>query len=139
MQDESDDLESFYWVLIFIIMKRNIHRGRLDAKAGRPDGWNLNTLFFEEPEHDRAFHAKLEFLQRTNVKVSTDRPFNSFLEDFRLLCLRNSVYCESDARPRVPLTHDAVLKIFDKALAAESWPEKPPETYVRRQDGAAAR
>lgn len=139
MQDESDDLESFFWVLVFIIMRRNIHRGRLDAKAGRPEGWNVKTLFPEGTEHDRAFHAKLEFLQRTNVKVPNDRPFNRLLEDFRLLCLRNSIYCESDTCPRTPLTHDAVLEVFDKALAAEAWPEQPPESYIRRQDGAAAR
>lgn len=139
VKDESDDLESFYWVLIFVIMRRNIHHRRLNPKAGRPEGWNVKTLFPEEPEHDRAFHVKLEFLQHSNVRVANDRPLTTLLEDFRLLCLRNSFHGASGARPRIPLTHDAVVKIFDRVLVAEDWPEQPPEFYIRRQDGAAAR
>ena len=99
----------------------------------------MKTLFPDDAEPERAFHAKLEFLQRTNVKVANDRPLNRLLEDFRLLCLRNSFHGASDAHPRVPLTHKAVVKIFDRALVAEDWPEQPPEFYIRRQDGAAAR
>ena len=60
VKDESDDLESFYWVLIFIIMKRNIHH--LQPMARRLEGWSVKTLFPEGLEHDRAFYTKLEFL-----------------------------------------------------------------------------
>lgn len=139
VKDESDDLESFYWVLIFIIMKRNIHHLRPNAKARRLEGWSVKTLFPEGLEHDRAFYTKLEFLQRNNIRVVNDQPLTDLLEDLRLLRLRKSIHGASNARPRIPLTHDAVVKIFDRALVAEDWPEQPPEFYIRRQDGAAAR
>lgn len=116
----SDDLESFYWLLVWMILRRGGYILRKDIGP-----FQLSTLFPAHPRYTAALNAKMAWLQKNSIRVPNDRPLSTLLNEFRILCIRNVVSWSSDDHPRVPLTHEAVLAIFNKALDAKNWPEAP--------------
>ena len=106
------DLESFFWVLVWIVLRHTTHS--LGKKA-------CNNLFNGENE-EQCKGQKVGFLggNPKPLVVAFNEPLTNLIKEFRLAC-RNNNTLDSD-RPSDPLTHRKVLKIFDDALAQEGWP-----------------
>ncbi|KAH9830628.1 uncharacterized protein C8Q71DRAFT_862381 [Rhodofomes roseus] len=122
VRDESDDLEAFYWVLVWVLI--SLRLSTIRHNLGQVE---LRTLFPAHPQHRAAFNIKLRWLKANNIRVVQERQLNTLLNEFRALCYRNVICFASDAQPRIPLTHDAVLEIFNQALETDGWPERPPK------------
>ncbi|EPT03302.1 hypothetical protein FOMPIDRAFT_1046855 [Fomitopsis schrenkii] len=131
------DLESFFWLFIWILLRHTIHLLGLGA---------CERLFNQDDEA-ACQDAKTGWFSVANVLQYIDNePLTQLVSEFTIACKTN--YRINNAEPSDPLTHKKVLEIFDKALALDSWPtigdeatvydflevDKPPRQHGSRVD-----
>ncbi|EPT01857.1 hypothetical protein FOMPIDRAFT_1048449 [Fomitopsis schrenkii] len=105
------DLESFFWLLIWILLRYTIHI------LGRG---SCAELFNHDSERS-CRRAKIAFLSEPGkLRYYENEPLTQLVREFAVACKTN--YRIEDAEPSDPLTHKIVLDIFDEALALASWP-----------------
>ncbi|OBZ70715.1 hypothetical protein A0H81_09148 [Grifola frondosa] len=113
------DLESFYWVLIWIVLRHTAHND--------PEGKLARDSLFKAGQYaGRVALMKLGWLTEDSVIVEGNPPLSVLLRDFTRLCLKQFIRSKND-QDGDPLTYEAVLKIFDDALASDGWPENDPD------------
>ena len=112
------DLESSYWVLLWVILRHTVHNL----------GQEYCAKLFRSGDDDAGFARKLmwvspfRFQTRVKFQVEGNAPLTTLIEDFRIL-LRKSFYDHVADVPGVDLTYDSVLDIFRKAVADQTaWP-----------------
>lgn len=105
------DLESFLWVLLWVILHHTDHAA--------PGGSNASYLIFGDWGWGRASLKRADLLEGDEIIVKNNGPLSQLISSFRRLTLKSVGY--SDV-PGVPMTHDEVLEIFDGALARSDWP-----------------
>ncbi|KAI1792130.1 hypothetical protein LXA43DRAFT_972714 [Ganoderma leucocontextum] len=109
------DLESFYWVLLWNVLRYTEHN--------HPDGQNACPNIFKlgsEP----SFGSKLMWLSsnaRTKLSIKNNLPLSTLLKEFGDLCFLK-VFPHAD-----PLDYDQVLTIFDKMLDSDKYKSRWPE------------
>ena len=106
------DLESFFWLLIWILLRHTFHllgRGACEE-------------LFDYDSERACQNAKTGFLTGTQpLEYLDNEPLNQLVAEFSAACKGN--YRTQTAEPTDPLTHEKVLDIFDRALAREAeWP-----------------
>ncbi|KAI0769578.1 hypothetical protein BD413DRAFT_74849 [Trametes elegans] len=108
--DAHHDLESYYWVLLWIVLRHTRHN--------HPKGREACAKVFPYSDDTDAVYAKSGFLSRTRptFQVDNNEPLTQLLLRF------GSLVKESEDK-HVRLTYDAVLSIFDDVLAMPNWPE----------------
>ena len=119
------DLESFFWLLVWIILRHTTHT--LDARA-------CEKLFNHDDEGECQY-AKTGFLTGARPLEVGIKPLDELIDEFRTACQTN--FRVKGAEPSDPLTHEKVFGMFDKALAQESeWPTEDDEAlpYVIPDD-----
>ncbi|KAH9915212.1 uncharacterized protein B0H18DRAFT_959408 [Fomitopsis serialis] len=106
------DLESFYWLLVFIVLRHTKH-GHLSGEVAFGDLFCHDTIA-------QCASAKVAWLmnRRAPIPVPGNEPLSTLLEDFRELLEANFLVKRGTIRR---VTHEEVLHIFDEALAKE-WP-----------------
>ena len=106
------DLESFFWVLVWIVLQHTDHDDSEGDKA-------CGHLFVDDNDR-RSYWAKLGWLADDDMclGVRDNAPLTRLLQRFKDL-IRHRYNLNA---PAVPLTHDTVLTIIDEALAMEGWP-----------------
>ncbi|EPT03310.1 hypothetical protein FOMPIDRAFT_1098433, partial [Fomitopsis schrenkii] len=105
------DLESFFWLFIWILLRHTIHLLGLGA---------CERLFNQDDEA-ACQDAKTGWFSVANVLQYIDNePLTQLVSEFTIACKTN--YRINNAEPSDPLTHKKVLEIFDKALPLDSWP-----------------
>lgn len=114
IHDARHDLESFYWLLVWLVLRHTDH----DHAAG-----NLacSRLFDGDDEWDCDDHKGSWFIKPQPLGVRGNVPLTYLLAEFKSQCLYNILHHQFI--PIVPLTHESVLAAFDKALAMDGWPE----------------
>ncbi|TBU56634.1 hypothetical protein BD310DRAFT_854586 [Dichomitus squalens] len=115
------DLESFYWVLLWIILRHTKHDFKTTKNQPNPC-----AAIFQFGDDQGAANTKRGWLTKPRsfvLTVEDNKPLTDLLHAFRMLIFRTNVislYLE----PREYLTHAAVLELFDKALArTDEWPD----------------
>ncbi|KAI0729832.1 hypothetical protein C8Q72DRAFT_971638 [Fomitopsis betulina] len=106
------DLESFYWLLVWIVLRHV----KCDVKYRT---WHR---LFDCANSEAAVDIKMAWLtgDTERITINANRPLTSLLERFRLLCQKNSNIKQSEAR----MTHDKVLHLFAVSLRNRSvWPQ----------------
>ncbi|KAI0761622.1 hypothetical protein BD413DRAFT_589491 [Trametes elegans] len=114
----SHDLESFYWVLLWVVLRHTECFVKARGITGRQA---CAGLYRNDPEV--CYSQKFRWLTDEtagHIDVSNNRPLTMFME--KLQCM------VGDTIPHrhfagVPLTYDAMLAAFDEALEMEGWPE----------------
>ncbi|KZT63036.1 hypothetical protein DAEQUDRAFT_760658 [Daedalea quercina L-15889] len=110
------DLESFYWLLVFLVLRHTKHNHPLRNGA-------FGSLFCHSDLGACAGVKVIWLTRKTDnppVTVPGNEPLTELLERFRVLCARNFSQLSSDVER---MTHRQVLDIFDDVLADESvWP-----------------
>ncbi|EPT03326.1 hypothetical protein FOMPIDRAFT_1116386, partial [Fomitopsis schrenkii] len=126
------DLESFYWLLVYILLRHTNH----DHPDGKAAFGELFTVV-----NSRQF-AKFNFSWITYpavpLTVPGNAPLNALLEGFRDALVGNF---PSLLPPRPQVTHAQILALFDQALAVEDWPKDdaalkwvpPADIYVTEE------
>ncbi|KAI0788321.1 hypothetical protein C8Q74DRAFT_1257359 [Fomes fomentarius] len=100
------DLESFYWVLLWVIFRHTVHTlGQSICE---------DVFLCGDDRHARAL--KYDWLTNNEkLKIANNVPLSRLLRRFRAL-VRGQLHTETG------LDHDAVLEIFEEALNADGWP-----------------
>lgn len=107
------DLESFYWVLTWIVLQYLKH------DCPPPEEGTPVSDLFDQVNHVQSSGAKIDWLCQLSIKVEDNAPLSWLLDKFKGLALKSAIRLDSDW---APLTHTAVLRIFDEALAMPGWP-----------------
>ncbi|KAI0350428.1 hypothetical protein OH77DRAFT_1431046 [Trametes cingulata] len=113
LHEPRHDLESFYWVLLWIVL-RHTECVRVDP--------TLCGRAFEDKDDAGAVAAKRAWLGRiVRLKIPDNEPLSELLAAFDALVYQANLR-QTHATTQVPLTYRAVLDIFDAALARTDWP-----------------
>ncbi|KAJ7072011.1 hypothetical protein C8F01DRAFT_1102168, partial [Mycena amicta] len=109
------DIESFYWLLIWVLLRH--------AKHSLPDGPLACATFFDKERDSDAIAQKVNWLARTSMaSIFPDNPTLSTLIDE----LRQVIYQGQKSlrltTSVVPLTHERMISHFAAALAQDDWP-----------------
>ncbi|KAI0769593.1 hypothetical protein BD413DRAFT_477403 [Trametes elegans] len=109
--DTHHDLESFFWVLLWIVLRHTHHN--------HVDGREACSKVFKFGSDTDALAGKTNWLfRRYALQISGNKPLSDLLEGFKNLVDKANARTEP-----VPLTYEAVLAVFDEALARPDWPE----------------
>ncbi|TBU56638.1 hypothetical protein BD310DRAFT_604670 [Dichomitus squalens] len=116
------DLQSFYWVLLWIVLRHTDHTHPLGDKAC-PSIFQLGD--------ENCVGAKVIWLSSPkcmDLSVRDNVPLTVLLREFGNLCLRK-MFQDND-----PLDYDEILAVFDKVLDSEEyrslWPtDDAPKPY----------
>lgn len=132
IHDACHDLESFYWLLVWLVLRHTDH----EHEAG-----NLAcSRLFDADNEWSCQDSKVAWLRKPgSVKVRGNAPLTHLLEEFTTQCFLNIP--QHKYVPLVPLTHKSVLGLFDMALGMDGWPKndvarpyKMPNTTATRVD-----
>lgn len=109
------DLESFYWVLLWVVLRHTNQRLKHKKKQTRQQ---TCANVFKRGDAKKADVAKFFWLRSDaeNLQFSRNRPLTNLMAEFALLVAHNNP-CQKG------LDYANVLALFNTALAAESWPE----------------
>ncbi|GBE83603.1 predicted protein [Sparassis crispa] len=128
IHDAHHDLESFYWLLIWLVLRHTSHDDPKGAKR-------CSLLFFHDDdvlcgEVKRAWLCRDQYLG-----VPGNAPLTWLLKELTILC--DDCQCRRNG-PTVHLTYKAVLEKFETALSLDGWPEDdcaiPFKPYVETEE-----
>ncbi|KAI0750221.1 hypothetical protein C8Q80DRAFT_1166705 [Daedaleopsis nitida] len=114
------DLESLFWVLLWVVLRHTAHKHPLKEKAA--------SELFKYGDDDAALGAKLRWLRKGDSEklvIVNNKPLTRLLERFRKLVHASAVAGTQR------LTYAAVEEIFEEALDSNGWPE--PENDAARK------
>ncbi|KAH9915732.1 uncharacterized protein B0H18DRAFT_1124684 [Fomitopsis serialis] len=122
------DLESFYWLLVWIVLRYCDH----DHDAGTQA---YAVLFGANTDSACEMVKRGWVTGQSPVVVYGNKPLNRLLERFRKLCKYND---SSNGRVK-PLTYNKVLRILDDALSRK-WPSRAkaaPYVFPKQDEGVS--
>ncbi|PIL28127.1 hypothetical protein GSI_09778 [Ganoderma sinense ZZ0214-1] len=106
------DLESFYWVLLWVVLRHTKH---VVASMKGKSRHETCAEVFKQGDAEEASKSKF-FWVKFHVKyldVTRNKPLTDLLKQFAVLINDDNVV----------LDYDQVLELFNTALASESWPD----------------
>ncbi|KAJ8496370.1 hypothetical protein ONZ51_g1134 [Trametes cubensis] len=114
--DTCHDLESFFWVLVWIVLRHVAHNHQLGSDT-------CHAFFPPYCTDFEAISMKRAFLFAPRIRIMGNRPLTELLGKFKAMVSR-AVVAEDplEGTARIPLTHNTILRIFDEALALNEWP-----------------
>ena len=107
------DLESVYWVLVWIILRHTVHTLSMeDARA-----------VFVFGRDSASYSAKDYWIQKQvdRFDIPGNKPLVKLLRDMAMLVIQQ-VPAKLNSKS-TPMTHDAVIQLFNDALDSPGWPE----------------
>ncbi|KAJ7091938.1 hypothetical protein B0H15DRAFT_906019 [Mycena belliarum] len=112
------DLESFYWVLIWVLLRHADHAS--------PNGAMTCSLLFDASFATDAIGRKLYWLGQPwpHGLFPSNPPLSRLVRDLSLIFYNQASSCSIMASG-VPATHESVLAAFDRALESDGWPIVP--------------
>lgn len=125
------DLESFYWVLLWIVLRHTKHNIVVQDPC---------QVAFEYGDDQAARNAKRGWIMDYDdkLKVLHNEPLTTLLEEFRQLIERCAILAPKVSPDQHQhLTHAKVLKIFDDALKRTDWPDKSTDGAIPYKGPAA--
>ncbi|KAH9855743.1 hypothetical protein C2E23DRAFT_893185 [Lenzites betulinus] len=123
IHDCHHDLESFYWVIIWVILRHtSCHRGLLSGSilCERLFKWDTDTLAAAEKS---SFLALNLFVPGQNFVIDNNPTLTKLIKELSALVWQNQVVPEDSPVPQIKLTHDTLLDALNAALAPDQvWP-----------------
>ncbi|KAH9940653.1 hypothetical protein B0H21DRAFT_893563 [Amylocystis lapponica] len=105
------DLESFYWVLMWIVLRHTRHKHPLGADACQ--------RLFDQGDEFSCRLAKEVWLNRDRLVVTDNGPLTDLIGILTDLVART--HPRDSKNPRL-LDYDSVLHVFEKLLQEDGWP-----------------
>ncbi len=106
------DLESLYWVLVWIVLRHTVHNLSVAQAQG--------VFIFGEDTDSVGKKFVWVNKQVDKFDIPGNQPLVKLLRAMGDLVFKN--YGTKFMKPE-PMTHDAVIQLFDEALASSGWPE----------------
>ncbi len=116
------DLESFLWVLLWIVLHHTDHT--------YPDGPDAPYLIFGDRGWTRGTLKRALLFSPDCLAVRNNGPLSQLISHFKMLVGRSVGYRSVVGQP---MTHDEVLQIFDAVLARVDWPSANIDRPLRRR------
>ena len=114
--DVRHDLESFFWLLLWVVL-------RYTATTCLPPHEIYVTVFGAQTDGASAVVKSGFLIKNMNWEVKDNRPLTTLVQKYKKLCSM-SMQRSLEPEGRVePLTYEAVLALFDEALADPDWPQ----------------
>ena len=110
MHERKHDLESIYWLLIWIIL-RHVEHDQGPSACGK---------LFDVEDRELAAGAKTMWLGRSDLRIIDNEPLTGLLKSLRTLFKKQLVDIDT---PSVEVTYDTLLATIDDALSLPGWPE----------------
>ncbi|KAJ7091898.1 hypothetical protein B0H15DRAFT_179465 [Mycena belliarum] len=112
------DLESFYWVLIWTLLRHADHASEAGDAAC--------SLLFDGSLDYNAVGAKLLWLEQPwpHGLFPSNPPLSRLVRELSLIFYNQASSCAM-AATGVPATHESVLAAFNRALKSDDWPIVP--------------
>ena len=110
MHERKHDLESIYWLLIWIILRHVDH--------DQPK-WACRDLF-DVDDRKLAAAAKVDWLGSSDLRVKNNEPLTGLLKSLRILFKKQLADIDTAS---VEVTYDTLLAAIDNALSLPGWPE----------------
>ena len=110
MHERKHDLESIYWLLIWIIL-RHVNHNQGEEACGK---------LFDVDDRELAASQKRTWLVTSDLRVNDNEPLTELLELLRRLFRKQ--LGDKDT-PSVEVTYDTLLAAIDDALRLPGWPE----------------
>ncbi|TFY61673.1 hypothetical protein EVJ58_g4368 [Rhodofomes roseus] len=113
-QDVRHDLESFYWLQVWMLLRYAEHEHRNGIQA-------YQKLFGGDSDDIRGGQKMWWLVRQNALTIKNNTPLDHLLEQFRSICCNKNI-----PQPTLPdnsMSHDEVLRIFHEALEMEGWPE----------------
>lgn len=122
-------MESFFWVLLWIVLRHTNHQHEDDKGACES--------VFKYGNDKTATAVKQSWLLRIHtlnpaLVVIDNAPLTDLLKSFHMLVYTALMKMPAEC---VPLTYDAVLHIFDAAIARDDWPVGDKAIPYKLTDG----
>ncbi|KAI0656364.1 hypothetical protein C8Q70DRAFT_921664 [Cubamyces menziesii] len=111
VHDTCHDLESYYWVLLWIVLRHTKFIEDYTCARLFPLGDDATAA-----EKKWSWANKL----RQSLTVIDNPPLTTLLHEFKRAVYHSLK--EPEVGDPVPLTYEAVLQIFDRAIARDDWP-----------------
>ncbi|KAI0353660.1 hypothetical protein OH77DRAFT_575578 [Trametes cingulata] len=114
------DLESFYWVIVWIVLRHTAH--------DHPKGQLACTQVFKFGEDRESSAMKRDWIvdqAQSPLGIANNEPLTTLLAELADIVGENFPQWK---REPIYLTYDRMLEKFDAALAKEDWPE---DDFVR--------
>ncbi|EED84109.1 predicted protein [Postia placenta Mad-698-R] len=125
LHEARHDLESFYWLLFWLMLRHTKH--------DYPTGQKASDFYFKAPSDSALADSKRVWLiDDIPILVPGNPPLSKLLEDLRDLCRQNCLFSHLN-NPIEPLTHEVMLAKFNEALASPDWPEEDPAIPLKRE------
>ena len=117
VHDVRHDIHSFYWVLIWVVLRHTVHNMPRHRKGAHPS--ETCARVFKQGSSEEAADAKRAWVYHESkfLVITGNGPLTTLVKEFGALLGSNS------GEPDVPLDHDGVLAVFDRALARQDWPK----------------
>ncbi|KAJ6625793.1 hypothetical protein B0H10DRAFT_590793 [Mycena sp. CBHHK59/15] len=114
------DLESFYWLLIWILLRH--------ANHSDPRGPAACSILFDNPLIDIVISMKQTWLLPALATRNVDRlPILGNAPLSNLVDVLTCIFCDQAGWVRkIDATYDSVLAAFDGALSSPGWPDSDP-------------
>ncbi|KAI0648618.1 hypothetical protein C8Q79DRAFT_903294, partial [Trametes meyenii] len=117
------DLESFYWVLVWIVLRHTNH--------DHPSGMRAcDKVFPYGDDEDATIHKEAWINRWPAIKIHGNEPLSVLLDKFGQLV--DDATKGPRHGPQIPLTYDAILQVFDEVLTRNDWPVDDKERKVNR-------
>ena len=120
LHEPHHDLESFYWVLVWVVLRHTdctLQEFKLSGQLG------CKRLFNALDNYARLDCKRSWISQAFNpshgLDVARNAPLTELLKRFKSLIARVILYIDTPQS----FTHQAVLAVFDEALAMDGWPQ----------------
>ncbi|KAI0666595.1 hypothetical protein C8Q78DRAFT_436711 [Trametes maxima] len=107
------DLESFYWVLLWVVVRHTDH--------GDVRGQKLCDRIFKYGDDEESANAKKGWLEKATFNIPNNAPLTYLLTELTALVQENLPTTRRNAKQTL-LTYQALLSVFDSALAMPGWP-----------------
>ncbi|PCH38927.1 hypothetical protein WOLCODRAFT_158462 [Wolfiporia cocos MD-104 SS10] len=110
------DLESFYWLLIWVVLRHTKHSDEDEDLAC--------SVLFDANTEAAARTLKSGFLVSNSLSVEGNQPLSWLLDKLRWLVFdANFGGIRAEGPARRTLTYESVLGVFKEALTMDGWPE----------------
>ncbi|KAH9895302.1 hypothetical protein C8Q73DRAFT_646034 [Cubamyces lactineus] len=111
IHDVCHDLESYYWVLLWIVLRHTRFEGGYSCADLFPYGDDLDAA---TKKHDWVVRMS------RSITVVDNPPLTTLLQDFKRLVAYSHV--DPEFGTPIPLKYEPILRVFDQAIAREDWP-----------------
>ncbi|EIW58003.1 uncharacterized protein TRAVEDRAFT_21436 [Trametes versicolor FP-101664 SS1] len=113
--DAHHDLESFYWVLLWVVVCLTKH--------GHERGDQLCSDIFKFGEDRTSASAKRDWLEDEKLDILNNKPLTYLMSELGAIVLEHIPTLRRGVH-RVLLGYERVLKIFDEAIEMPGWPTR---------------